>query len=356
MSRIGTSRHPDWSRRCPILGVDRNRWASVQSEAHDPNETFDLARPPTAWFDVLHGWVMVLRGREKPMRRQVLGSQPILLVVAALFLVIESLRASCQTRVAIAFPEATGSWLTPLMLAHQQGIFGKHNIEVNLVPASGASVPSVSEAIPFGLIGAPAALKQAAHGTSLNLIASFYKARLTGQLVARPGISSAAELRGKRVGVRVIGAGIWIDTVVALRQLQMEPTAVEFVSAGAPADILKALEDGSIDAALISERPANALKAKGYTVLIDKYPPDLYTYEASLVATSSYVSAHADLVSAMLDSLVEAVRFMHRPENRGAAIHALGTALKIPDEQAEQHYDELKDIPENPKPSLETLK
>ncbi len=258
-------------------------------------------------------------------------SQSIILVVAAFLLIIESLPANCQTRVAITFPEATGSWLAPLMLAQQQGIFAKHNIEVRLIPASGATVPRVSDAIPFGLIGAPAALKQVAHGTNLKLVASFYRARLTSKLVARPGISSVSELRGRRVGVRVIGAGIWIDTVVALRQLQIEPAAVEFIPVGGPAEILKALEEGSVDAALLSEKPAVALKAKGYTVLIDKYPSDLYTYEASLVAASSYVASNVDLVNRMLASLIEAVKFMHRPENRSADIHALATALKITD-------------------------
>jgi ABC-type nitrate/sulfonate/bicarbonate transport system substrate-binding protein len=291
------------------------------------------------------------------MRLQLLRfvTQTIVLVVAAFMLIIASPPASCQTRVAITFPEATGFWLAPLMAAQQQGFFGKHNIEVKLVPASGATVPRVSDAIPFGLIGAPAALKQVAHGTNLKLIASFYRARLVSKLVARPGISSASELRGKRVGVRVIGAGIWIDTVVALRQLQMEPTAVEFVSVGGPADILEAFEKGSIDAALLPENAAIALKAKGYAVLNDTYPPDLYTYEVSLVAASSYITSNADLVNGMLDSLVDAVKFLHRPENRSAAIRALADALHLSDDEAVQHYDELKDISEYPKPSLETL-
>jgi len=263
---------------------------------------------------------------------------------------------SSQTKTAITFPEATGSWLTPLILAQQQRIFSRHNIDVSLIPAVGATVPRVSDAVPFGLIGAPAALIQAAHGTDLKVIASFYKASLTRKLVARPGIASAAELRGKRIGVRVIGAGIWIDTVVALNQLQIEPTAVEFIAVGRPNEILRALGEGSIDAALLSEKPAAALKAKGYAVLIDNYPPGLYTYESSLVATSSQITSSPDLVSDMLDSLLEAVRFMHRPENRNAAIQGLAVALKLPDEEAEQHYDELKDVPEYPKPSLETLK
>ncbi len=227
---------------------------------------------------------------------------------------------------------------------------------MSLLPAAGATVPRVTDATPFGLIGAPAALIQAEHGTDLKLIASFYKARLTGELVARPGISSAAQLRGKRVGVRVIGAGIWIDTVVALRQLQIEPAAVQFVAVGGPPEILKALEEGSIDAALVPKKPAEALRAKRYVVLIDRYPTDLYTYEASLVVSTSYITSHPDLVKGVLHSLVEAVTLMHQPENRSITIQALAAALKLSDEQAAQHYDEPKNVPEYPTPSLETLK
>lgn len=84
---------------------------------------------------------------------QILRLVSIILVVAAFLLIIESLPA---TRVAITFPEATGSWLAPLMLAQQQGIFAKQNIEVSLIAASGAKVPRVSETIPFRLVGAPA--------------------------------------------------------------------------------------------------------------------------------------------------------------------------------------------------------
>lgn len=277
------------------------------------------------------------------------------MLMTAIFLLAGSSPAQSQSKISIAFPEAIGSWLTPLVLAQQLGIFRKHNIEVNFVPAVGATVPRVSDAVPFGLIGAPAALIQAQQGTDLKLIGSFYRAHLSGKLVAR-GISSAAGLKGRRIGVRVIGAGIWIDTVVALRQLQIEPTAVEFVAVGGPPQILKALEDGSIDAALLPDKPAEALRAKGYAILIDKYPPDLATYESSLVATSSTISSQPDLVYGVLDSLVEATKFMHQPENRDVAIQALAIALKLPYDQAEQHYGELKSVPEYPMPSLETLK
>jgi NitT/TauT family transport system substrate-binding protein len=276
----------------------------------------------------------------------------------AIFLlpIMASAPAFSQTKTAIAFPEAIGSWLTPLFVAQQQGMFRKRNIEVSLVPAAGASVSRMSDAIPFVLGGAPAALIQAAHGTDLRLIASFYRARPTGKLVARPGITTAAELRGRRVGVRVIGAGIWIATVFALRQLQLDPKAVEIIAVGGPPEILQALEAGTIHAALLPERQSEALKAKGY-ILLDQYPsPNQYLFEGGLIVTSAYRYAHPEVVTGILDAMVEAVRFIHQPNNKGAAVQALGLALKLPNEQAEQHYNELREIPEAPYPSIETLK
>ena len=68
----------------------------------------------------------------------------------------------------------------PLSGATTRGFFSRKNIEVSLVPAIGATVPRVNDAVPLGLIGAPAALMQAVHGTDLKLIASFYRARSTG--------------------------------------------------------------------------------------------------------------------------------------------------------------------------------
>jgi ABC-type nitrate/sulfonate/bicarbonate transport system substrate-binding protein len=111
-----------------------------------------------------------------------------------------------------------------------------------------------------------------------------------------------------------------------------------------------------LDAALLPERLKEALKPRGYAVLLDRYPPDLYVYEAGLIVMSMYLNSHADVVSGTLDAMIEAVRFMHQPDNKDAAVQALGLALKLPNDQAEQRYNELKDVPEIPQPSIETLK
>jgi ABC-type nitrate/sulfonate/bicarbonate transport system substrate-binding protein len=283
----------------------------------------------------------------------------IVLAVFSLLPIATNSPALSQTTTAIVFPEAIGSWLTPMFVAQEQGMFRTRNIDVSLVAASGASVPRVKDNIPFGLVGGPAALIQAAHGTDLKLIASFSKVSLRGKLVARPGIATPTDLRGKRVGVRVVGAGIWIQTVLALKQLQLDPKTdnIETVAIGGPSEILQALEAGIIDAALLPERQSTSLEAKGYTVLLDQYPPDLDVYENGMIVTSSYLNAHREVVTGVLDAIIEGVKFVHDPRNKDAVLPALALALKLPNGPAvEQRYSELKDIPEKPYPSIETLK
>lgn len=104
-------------------------------------------------------------------------------------------------------------------MAEQQGFFEKHGVNVRSVAVKGATVPRLTVDIPLGMIGEPAALLQAAEGADLRLVASFSDIKLSGHLVARPGINVPQDLRDKRLGARVIGAGLWISTILALERL-----------------------------------------------------------------------------------------------------------------------------------------
>src|SRR5205807_973388 len=100
-----------------------------------------------------------------------------------------------------------------------------------------------------------------AEGADLRIIASLSSAVLSGHLVARPGIKFADDLRGKRVGVRVLGAGVWISTVLALEQLGLSPGRddITAVPIGSPIEILRALEETRVDAALVTAAQSCAL-------------------------------------------------------------------------------------------------
>lgn len=112
-----------------------------------------------------------------------------------------------QSKVSMVYAEATGSVTGLLAVAEQQRFFEKCGVNVQSIAVGGAAVPRLTSETPIGMIGEPAALLQAAEGVDLRIVASLSKINLSGHLVARPEIRNPKELRGKQIGVRVIGGG-----------------------------------------------------------------------------------------------------------------------------------------------------
>jgi ABC-type nitrate/sulfonate/bicarbonate transport system substrate-binding protein len=173
--------------------------------------------------------------------------------------------AMAENGVSIAYADGTGSFLVLLAVADQQGLFQKYGLNVRSVGVKGATVPRLKADLPLGMIGEPAVLLQATEGADLRLVASFSDIKLSGHLIARPGINTPEDLRGKRLGARVIGAGLWISTILALERLGLDPQRdqITILPVGNPVQIFRALEQGEIDAALVSAAQSCELQARG---------------------------------------------------------------------------------------------
>ena len=259
----------------------------------------------------------------------------------------------------LVYADATGSFRVLLTIAQQQGLFEKRGLQIHTVAASGPIVPRVTKDVPIGLIGEPAAILQATEGSDLRIVASFSKTPLSGHLVGRPGIRTAPELRGKRIGVRVLGAGIWISTVLALEQLGLSLTRDEItlVPVGSPAEILRALEEGAIDAALLPVVQSRRLKMLGYPTLLDNYPENITAYGGALVVAASYLESHPELVENVIEALVDALAFCLAEKNSRSVMEAFRTSLGIADEEtARANLRELKPKPYPSRLALEGMR
>jgi ABC-type nitrate/sulfonate/bicarbonate transport system substrate-binding protein len=257
--------------------------------------------------------------------------------------------------VSIAYAEGTGSFLVLLAMAEQQRLFEKYGINARPVAIKGATVPRLSAEMPLGMIGEPAALLQAARGADVRLVASFSDIRLSGHLVARPGINAPIDLRGKRLGARVIGAGLWISTILALERLGLDPRRdhIAILPVGNPVEIFHALEQRNIDAALVSPAQSRELQAKGYSALLKEYPPNISSFGGGLVASNSYLSNNRDVVENVLHSLLEALAVCLGGQNKSKVMQAFRSALSITDD--ETAATSLSELRRRPYPSLATL-
>ena len=257
--------------------------------------------------------------------------------------------------VSLAYADGTGSFLVLLAMAEQQGFFGKYGVDVRSVAVKGATVPRLTADMPLGMIGEPAALLQAAEGADLRLVASFSDIKLSGHLVARPGIKAPGDLRGKRLGARVIGAGLWISTILALEQLGLDPRrdAITILPVGNPVQIFRALEQGEIDGALVSAAQSRELQTTGFVALLKEYPPNISSFGGGLVVSNGFLLNNRDVAAKVVHALLEALALCLGGRNKAKVMQAFNAALSITDE--ESAASSLGELRRKPYPSLAPL-
>ena len=204
-----------------------------------------------------------------------------------------------------------------LTLAHRRGLFRKFGVDVQLIPVPGTQIPKLTIGNSLGHIGAPAAVMLAAEGTDLRILASFGTARLSSCLVVIPQINKPEQLRGKRLGARVTGAAMWLHTVLALQHLGLRPAEdrISIAEIGDSADIIRALEARQIDGAVLARAQCEQLSKKGYAILLDLFPLNIYGAPDALVVTTAFLRDHPEATEAIVAGLIEGAAVVQSPYN-----------------------------------------
>ena len=115
--------------------------------------------------------------------------------------------------------------VAPLWVAADRGFFAEEGLDAELVfigsaPTMIASM--IAQEIPLALTAGTAVMAAVAGGAPVKILATFSN-RVTSDLMARPGIVRPDDLRGKRVGVQSLGGGFWMQTLLALEHLGLDP-------------------------------------------------------------------------------------------------------------------------------------
>jgi ABC-type nitrate/sulfonate/bicarbonate transport system substrate-binding protein len=265
---------------------------------------------------------------------------------------------STRTSVTIAHAGAvSASVAVPRAIAEEQGIFAKNGLAVQLVrDPTGAAIGKDAE---FGYLGSAGVLLAIAqYGTSLRILGAFSTGRTSSHLVTRPEITTPEELRGKRFGVITLGAGVWVTTIQALKHFGLNPNRdnIAILPIGNMTEIAKALEDGAIDAAMLTPAQSRQMKAKGFSVLLDMSANNIYGPQGLLVTTPAYLQQHPNVAEKLVTSLIDAAAFSLAPRNKSAVLRTIMKEYKLSDPAAaERGYQDLSNINRKPYPTVDRL-
>src|SRR5207245_9510499 len=281
--------------------------------------------------------------------------------LCALLFLCSSLKAAQSSTKIINGHAAVNSRVVPLWIAQEQGFFARNGLDAEVVFIR--TGPILISALTAGRInvgyaaGEALVLAAAASGADVKLIAAF-TSRFNHDVVARPGITRPEDLRGKRVGVQSIGGGIWMQALLALEHLGLEPVRdrLHIQVIGPLPQLANALEAGAIDVTVLPTVFSQPLKVRGYPVLLETRNSNIPFMNTSLFALKETVEQSPQLVERVLKGLLRALAFIHHPGNREAVSQMLARRLRVDQRGAEEAYrGALEMLDRKPYPSVEGL-
>lgn len=164
----------------------------------------------------------------------------------------------------------------------------------------------VSGSADFGVVGITASLAGAAQGEPVRVIAS--AADGGSAIIGRPGVSTIADLKGKKVGY-VAGSSQDILLRLELRAANLDISDVTLVKIGF-ADMPASLKRGDIDAFSSAEVGPSIALADGATLIKQPYDTEIGKINISLITSQEKIDADPELVSEVVAAHAAATDFM----------------------------------------------
>jgi NitT/TauT family transport system substrate-binding protein len=181
-------------------------------------------------------------------------------------------------------------------------------------------------------------------GKFLQQVVQFQIAPGEAEMVATPKagtIKTAADLKGKNLGVTSIGSGTHTITLALLGRAGLTGTDAKFVAVGAGNTFIAAMQQKVIDAGMTTEPTISRLiKTGAGQVLIDLRTPTAtraalgadYPF-IGIFMMSSYVASHKNVVQRLVNAYVKTLKWMKSH-----------TAAEISDKMPADYYAGDKDM------------
>lgn len=277
---------------------------------------------------------------------------------AALALATAPARAqTAPAKLAVAWGSPVVSYL-PLWVAYEAGIFKRHALDVDLrYLASAIQIPALlAGEIQIAQVGGGEVVSADAGGADLVVLGVFSPI-IPYKLMVPADIKSAAQLKGKKVGVSRFGDASDTGARIALRRGGIDPADMQFLQVGSNATRTAALLGGSIQATVAMAPTDVDLEARGMHAFYDLIPLRIPAPDVGITVRRTFVKDHPDLVQSYIDGIVEG--WLRMRADRAFSVGVLKSYFKSDDDRAMGHgYDVYvkQVLPQLPYPRVEQFR
>lgn len=245
----------------------------------------------------------------------------------------------------------------PLYVAQDAGIFRKHGFGLELVFIAGGSLSTqalIGKSLDLLQTGGPPFLNAYLRGARLKIIGGVTNI-LPYVLISGSRITTAEQLRGKKIGISRFGSNTDFVVRLALGHLGLIPSDVTILQVGGSQSRLVALKAGTIDATVLSPEEALAAQKVGLNTLLDFVAKGVEFPHVNMVAREDYLQTQATQVKRFMVAYVEGIRFFktHKDE----AVRKMMVLSRLNDREiAEKAFDVYsRSLPDDGRPTIKGL-
>ena len=255
-------------------------------------------------------------------------------VILFLLLLCPSLIGAAE-KVRYAYPAKSLNYL-PLFLGKDKGIYTSESIDLELVLVTSRIQVTALTTGDLEFSGAQSQVSSAAALGFPVKVVGFITIKPTFWLTARPEIRSIADLKGKVIGITAIGSSTDTLARYIVRKYGLVPDKeVALFATGTTANILAALNGGSVQAGMLSPPFHSMAKLMGFHILA--YLGDHVEQSLSGVATSEkMLRERPETVKRVLRATLKSLRFVR--QNKEQTVQYIIREWKVERALAEELY------------------
>jgi NitT/TauT family transport system substrate-binding protein len=231
----------------------------------------------------------------------------------------------------VGYASITGNRI-PLWATQDREFFARHGLQTELIfiASSSQGMPALlSGQIPIYSGSLETAAQAAAAGADLIVLASSEPTQY--KLIVQPGIKSATDLKGKKVGIDRVGGASYYATRRMLAKLGLKPDDVEYMQVvGGGNQRVAAFRSGILSAvASTVERFERA--GIPYNALADATEMGIRIIGNAYITTAAFRDQNRDTVQRFITALVEGTQWVKNPKNRIAVLDIVKRRLRTDD-------------------------
>ena len=237
--------------------------------------------------------------------------------------------------------------VAPMWVGIEKGTFKKYGLDVSMLQVR--SGPMILATLASGSVQvtwpASSSVLSAASGGLKVVCVGSPNNKIPRELIVRKEIKSFEELRGKVIGVQSIGGGFWLQTMIVLDNIGLDPEKYQLKMRviGDTATVTQALISGNIDAAVLPYSFSSMARRAGYRSLLDSGELKAPYQGSGLCAHREAIANSPDLIMGLVKGMIEAVLLIHDPSYRQDVMEILKKNLRVAKvEDVEASYKVLR--------------